>query len=200
MGVRLGTPPPAAERAAEQGVRDVTRTARFKTAGGAALTTTAAENVSLTSAHEMRHVGLTALTGHRPLDDSQTVGWRYLVEAGGSAVASAEVGTEAAGGSTFTALNEGPFVEATAEALRALESRPEVAASDYRVRMLKVPALYVAALWLEDLEGDEDLVLPLPPAPPFLDTSRLYREQEFLDTLAGPARERLAFDDTPQEP
>ena len=103
------------------------------------------------------------------------------------------------GGAAFTHLNEGPFVQATADALAGLEDRPEVAAGSYQVRMVRIPALYVVALWLEDLDGDADLVLPLAPAPVFLDTGRLYGEREFLDVLAGPARERLAFDDTPQE-
>jgi hypothetical protein len=200
MGVRFGTPPGEAERLAQDGVEQVARSARLKTAGGAALTTTATEQVSLSSPHEMRHVRLDALTEGRPLDDSETTGWRYLVVAGGAAVAGAEVATDAAGGvAAFSQLNEGPFVQSTAEALRALEERPEAAAGNYEVRMVRVPALYVMALWLEDLDGDQDLVLPLAPAPAFLDTQRMYPEQEFLDALAGPARERLAFDDTPQE-
>ena len=200
MGVRFGTPHGDAERLAQAGVEHVARTARLKTAGGAALTTTATEQVSLTSPHEMRHVRLDALTERRPLDDSEQTGWRYLVEAGGAPVAAAEVATDAGGGgAAFSQLNEGPFVQSTAEALRTLEERPETAAGNYEVRMARVPALYVMALWLEDLDGDEDLVLPLAPAPAFLDTQRLYSEQEFLDALAGPARERLAFDDTPQE-
>jgi hypothetical protein len=200
MGVRYGTPPGDAELVAERGVEQVTRTFTLRTAGGAALSTRAAEAASLTSPHELRHVRLDALTEHRPLDDSEQAGWRYLVRAGGAAVAGAEVATEAGGGSVaFSQLNEGPFVQATAEALETLEGRPEVAAGDYEVRMVRVPALYVVALWLEDLDGDEDLVLPLAPAPEFLEAGRIYREPEFLDALVDPARQRLAFDDTPQE-
>ena len=199
MAVRFETPPGGTERLALQGVEEVTRSARLKTAGGAALTTTASENVALTSPHELRHVGLDALADQRPLDDSETTGWRYLVETGGRAVAGAEVVTDAdSGGAVFSQLNEGPFVQATAEALQGLEDRPEVAAGSYQVRMVRIPALYVVALWLEDREGDRDLVLPLAPAPAYLDTGRLYEEQEFLEALAGPARERLAFDDAPQ--
>ncbi len=200
MGVRFGTPPGEAERLAQVGVEQVARTARLKTAGGAALTTTASEQVSLSSPHEMRHVGLDALTEQRPLDASETTGWRYLVEAGGAAVAGAEVATDAYGGeAAFSQLNEGPFVQSTAEALRTLDERTETAAGNYEVRMVRVPALYVMALWLEDLDGDQDLVLPLAPAPAYLDTQRMYYEPEFLDALAGPARERLEFDDTPQQ-
>ena len=59
-------------------------------------------------------------------------------------------------------------------------------AGNYEVRMLRVPALYVVALWLKDLDGDDDLIVPLVPAPAFLEAGRAYREAEFLDTLEAP--------------
>lgn len=199
MGVRFGTPPDEAEGMAARGVEQVTRSFSLRTAGAEALTTMAADSTGLSAPHEMRHVGLDALAEHRGLDDSEPIGWRYLVEAGGVAVAGAEVATDAAGGAvSFAQLNEGPFVQATADALRDLDERPEVADGDYEARLVRIPALYVMALWLEDLDGDDDLVLPLAPAPEYLDTDRVYPAQEFLDALAEPARERLDFDDTPQ--
>ena len=37
--------------------------------------------------------------------------------------------------------------------------------------MIRVPALYVMALWLKDLDGDADIVVPMAPAPPFLEAT-----------------------------
>ena len=95
-------------------------------------------------------------------------------------------------------MNEGPFVQSTERVLGVVEDFPEVVSGSYEPRMLKIPALYVVALWLKDLRADDDLFVPLDPAPAFLETGRAYREGEFLDALEGPARQRLEFDDSPQ--
>ena len=37
-------------------------------------------------------------------------------------------------------------------------------------RVIRIPALYVMALWLKDLEGDKDVIVPMAPAPPLQPT------------------------------
>jgi hypothetical protein len=199
MPIRYGAPPEEAEQLASAGVEDVARTARMKTSGGASLATTAPEQVSLVAPHEMRTIGLDALVDGRPLAEAPTVGWRYLVDAGAGAVASSEVASDEGGQPTsFALLNEGPYVRSTEASLREVSTLPEVESGDYEVRLLKIPALYVVALWLKDLDGDDDLVVPLDPAPPYVEAGRTYREDEFLAALEAPARDRLGFDDSPQ--
>ena len=70
----------------------------------------------------------------------------------------------------------------------------------YRVeaRIVRIPALYVMALWLKDLDGDDDVVVPMAPAPPYLEANRPYTEQKFLKALAGPAKERATFSNAPE--
>ncbi len=199
MGIRYATPPAGAEEFAATGLTEVVRTATMKTPGGATLAMTPVEQINLASAHPVHNVGLDALAARRPLAEASRTGWRYLVDSGGAPVASTEVSVDAAGQPTaFAQVNEGPFVAATARALDQVERRPEVAGGDYEIRLLKVPALYVVTLWLKDLNGDRDLVVPLDPAPPYLEPGRIYTETEFLETLAEPARQRLEFDDSPQ--
>lgn len=199
MAIRYATPPGDAERLAAAGLNEVKSTARLKTPGGAALATMGPDQVTLAAPHEVHDVGLDAAAARRPLAESPITGWRYLVDTPLGTVASSEVAAEATGQPTvFAQLNEGPFVESTARALRQIEEIPEVASGSYEVRMLKVPALYVAALWLKHLDGDDDLIVPLDPAPGFLEAGRAYREGEFLDALATPAQQRLEFDDSPQ--
>jgi len=65
-------------------------------------------------------------------------------------------------------------------------------------RLIRVPALYVMALWLKDLDGDDDVVVPMAPAPPFLEANRPYTEREFLKALTGPAKARAQFSNAPQ--
>ena len=199
MAIRYAAPPDGAERLATAGLNEVTRTARLKTAGGASLTTSAPDQVTLSAPHEVHNIGLDALVAHRPLADSPTAGWRYLVQTHAGTVASSEVAADASGQPTvFAQLNEGPFVESTARSLVEVAGIPAVKSGNYEVRMLKIPALYVIALWLKDLGGDADLVVPLEPAPDFLEADRAYLEDEFLGVLESPARQRLEFDDSPQ--
>ena len=86
-------------------------------------------------------------------------------------------------------LNGGPYVAATATAIDELERLPEVAAGDYELRLLKVPALHVAAAWLV---GGHRLVVPLAPAPSFLEAGHRYTEEEFVAALREPAQRALA--------
>jgi hypothetical protein len=173
----------------------------MKTRGGMAFAVphVEKERMSLASAHPVYNVGLDALTAGRPLIEAQQTGWRYLVHSDGATVASSEVSVDSAGRPTaFARVNEGPFVGATVQALGQIGQRPEVAQGNYEIRLLKVPALYVVALWLKDLNGDRDLVIPLAPAPPYLVPGRAYVHTDFLKLLIEPARQRLGFDDSPQ--
>ena len=140
----------------------------------------------------MHNIGLDALVAHRSLADSPTTGWRYLVQTHAGTVASSEVAADASGQPTvFAQLNEGPFVESTARSLVEVAGIPAVKSGNYEVRMLKIPALYVIALWLKDLGGDADLVVPLEPAPDFLEADRAYLEDEFLGVLEGEGYDRV---------
>src|SRR5205814_7734225 len=64
----------------------------------------------------------------------------------------------------FLGLTHGPFTGATVEALHAAERMPKVAAADYDMRLLKIPAVYLAALWLH--ADNDDILIPMgnPPA------------------------------------
>jgi hypothetical protein len=53
-----------------------------------------------------------------------------------------------------------------------------------------VPALYVVAAWLDG--GDRRLLVPLAPAPSFLEAGRVCSEQEFVRVLREPAQRVLS--------
>ncbi|MGH3927490.1 MAG: triple tyrosine motif-containing protein, partial [Pseudonocardiaceae bacterium] len=79
-------------------------------------------------------------------------------------------------------------------------TQPEIgytrlAAGDYEVRLLRIPALYFVALWLKDEKGRDDILIPLDPAPAPFEPGRSYRPDEVLAELAASARTRLEFDD-----
>jgi hypothetical protein len=176
MPLRVLEPPEAVERAAAAHVNDhVTSDAPLE-----ALRDSRREQLELAAPHRMLTLGLDGIAAKR-LDAAMPSGWRYLVMEGDRALASSEVDTSG----RPSLVNAGPFVESTAAAIEELESRPEVADGSFELRFLKVPALHVFAAWLAD---GSDLVMPLSPAPAFLEAGRLYSEQEFLEALQAPAQ------------
>jgi hypothetical protein len=192
MPIRFSTAPDEAERLARAAVHEVADTAPWRAAA------TGPDTVALTTPHVVHGIGLDALAARQPLTGAAPVAWQFLVETPTGPVASTEVALDATGEPTaFTQLNEGPFVQATTAALDTARRVPEVVRGDYELRVLRIPALYLVALWLKDRGGTEDLFLPLDPAPEFIEAGRPYRGDELLDALAGPARSRLAVDRPP---
>jgi hypothetical protein len=47
------------------------------------------------------------------------------------------------------------------------------------------------ALWLKDLRGEHDLVLPMTPAPAPLEAGHAYAARQFTELLAGPAQRQI---------
>lgn len=147
-------------------------------------------DVALALPHDVYSLGLDELVRGATLDDAQLVGRRFLVMAGDDAVASAEIARD----DGFTA-TEGPFVTGTARAIAVAEQDPATADGDYEVRVLRVPALYLMALWLSGGGHQADLVIPMDPAPEPFSGGEKVRPDELLGRLAELARRRLEFDD-----
>jgi hypothetical protein len=143
--------------------------------------------------HDVFTLGLDELARGASIQEAQRVGQRYLVVDGDTAISSAEVTPEGGG---FQA-NEGPFVAATAGAIEQAEQDPGLADGRYELRLLRIPALYLMALWLKDDDGDGDWVIPLAPAPLPLEPGRHYRPDEVMPQLAQLAEARRQVDETP---
>ena len=149
-------------------------------------------DVALAAPHDVYAIGLDRLAEGAGLETADVVGQRFLVLDDAQPVASAEL---AAGGGFES--NEGPFVGATAEAIRAAESSPDLADGRYELRLLRIPGVYLMALWLRDEDGehDGDVVVPLAPAPPPIEAGRHYALAELQPLLRQLAQERLAVSD-----
>jgi hypothetical protein len=126
------------------------------------------------------------------------VGWRFLVEEGREPVAAAEV-QDRTSAAVPAQLTEGPFVRSTAESLRAAESLEPVRETDFELRLLRVPAVNLVALWLHTA-GRDDLFVPLEPAPRPFEAGRSYPEPEFAELAAGLARETLVLQEEAERP
>ena len=142
--------------------------------------------------HDVYAMGLDAIAEGKGLDAAEPVGRRCLVMEGDRPVAAAELADAEGEGDLTT--TEGPFTEATARTVREVEAWPQIAEGEYDLRLLRVPALYLMALWLKDRDGSADMLVPLDPAPSGLEAGARYEEGDLLDRLARRARERLEFD------
>ncbi len=149
-------------------------------------------DLALAAPHDVYTLGLDAVARGAGLDEAQVVGRRFLVMDDDRPVAAAEVADD--DGSGFQA-NEGRFVAATAAAIRRAEEDPELAEGRYELRLLRIPALYLMALWLSDDDGGADRVVPLAPAPKPLRPGASYAPDELLGLLREPARHRLELPD-----
>jgi hypothetical protein len=74
-------------------------------------------------------------------------------------------------------------VATTEEAIRRAEKLQEVQKGRFEALLLIVPAIHVAALWLQDRDGDADLLLTMPPSNPALVPYRPMTSAAFLDIV-----------------
>jgi hypothetical protein len=144
-------------------------------------------------------VGLEPLAEQQSIDrTAQPTGWRFLVDEGRAPVAAAEVQdlTRAAVPAQVT---EGAYVQSTVDGLRTAEALEDVRQASFELRLLRVPALYLVALWLQAPDHD-DVFMPLDPAPAPFEPMRAYAEPEFAGIAASLARDALERQRTAERP
>ena len=160
--------------------RTLTSTQRFPRRRGGAL--------SLSSPHPIFDIALDRLAAEdRPLEAAELVGWRALLEEDKRVVAAVELPTAEAGRASAL-INRGPFVESTVAALTTAEGHERVASEKLELRLLRVNALYLLALWLHAAETGPDLFIPLEPAPAPLQADTVYESSGFEAELSEIAR------------
>ena len=162
------------------------------------------EDVSHSEPHPVYVAGLDDLADGKLLAAAKQTGWRYLLVHGDAAVGEAELSAEtraprgAKSGRSkepqFLGLTHGPFAAATIDALHAAERLPQIEKADYELRLLKVPAVYLVALWLHS--GSEDILIPLGQPPAKLKKNRPYTEAGIIRALRATALRTKEFQDS----
>ena len=114
------------------------------------------------------------------------MGWRFLIQHNGHAIASAETAPGPDGTHEVSHFNEGPYVAATDKALTSVRNLPHLKAAGFDLRLLRIPALYMMALWLHS--PTTDLLVPLAPSPIGKEGEPLPAAEFFAD-MAALARE-----------
>ncbi len=135
----------------------------------------------VTQPHRVYTIGREAILRDVLLSTAVPVAWRYLLVTQEAAVSAAELSDKGDGGLAFSEVNDGPFVQATIEALTTAEALDEVQRGDFELRLLKIPAVYVVALWLHS--ETDDLIIPMAPAPRGVTAGRAYSADDLLQAL-----------------
>jgi hypothetical protein len=176
-------------------IKEFSRKRQFRTR---ALRQARPADLRLAAPHPVYTLTLQDAVGQQSVDAATATAWRYLVQDGRKAIASAEAllrGPQEV--ESFSRFNEGPFVRSTERAIVMAESLPDVADGTYEVRVLQAPAVYVVALWLKDRRGDQDILIPLDPAPSELEAGQCYTDADFMAVLVRLAEEQGRFDSSP---
>lgn len=141
--------------------------------------------------HAVYELGRDAIAAGLGLEAARRTHVRYLLMSGQDARAAVEVPAgpaDASGPAESLAdhvhANAGAFAASTAAAIRALEDDPALRGRDLELRLLRVSALHLVALWLHAGGAPaDDLLVPLDPAPSGLDAGRLYGPGDVLAVL-----------------
>lgn len=148
--------------------------------------------------HPVYELSLSDLANGNGVAAARLIAWRYLLASATGGAIAAEVHVDPGGAHEFGSLNEGLFVGDTIQATRRADGDATFANGSYELRLLRIPALYVVALWLKDQTGLEDRFIPIGTVFPPLSPGRAYRTDELEQLLTGPAADRLQVDDRPK--
>lgn len=144
--------------------------------------------------HAVYVFGLDQVVNRSSVAESAThVSWQYLIPLS-SSVSAAEISISG-DKPQFAELNYGPYAQNTLREIQALQTSPDLARQDYEVRLLRIPALNLSALWLWGSAG-EQMFIPIAPTSSTLHAGQRYSEQELLDAIYPEAElvERTALE------
>jgi hypothetical protein len=144
-------------------------------------------------------VTLDELIAGRPQTNGHVVAWEYLLVTGGQTVRTAEIHldrTDPQKGFTFAAISTGAAT-GLANAISVVERDPGIAAGRYEMRLVRVPALYVTALWLKDLNDAVDLYVVIPPAPEGFQAHSIIQSLDLFKLLQIKAIEKAQVSPSP---
>jgi hypothetical protein len=90
--------------------------------------------------------------------------WRFLVSAGGKAIAAAYAIEAGASNWRLGEIAEGPSVDGTETAIETALKDDRFKRLAYEPTLVQAPALSLVGLWLRGPEPDADQVVPIPPS------------------------------------
>lgn len=163
---------------------------QFRTAQ---LRNAAPQNLSLAAPHPVYNLGLDSIGSSNVLNKAMLTAWSYIILDGEQSIATAEaLPTSASGTPVFAQTYEGPMAVSFGTAIGLAEKLPELASKTYELAVIRIPALYLTAIWLKGPlpDASDDLFIPLNPAPKGLKAEKKMKADAFLKALAKLKAER----------
>jgi hypothetical protein len=102
-------------------------------------------------------------------------GWRFFVHHGDKIVATVNSSLSGKGEHGFSNITDGPFVAGTERAIRRAEQLEPVQKGRFEPLLLQVPAIH-----LRNLKSNDDLIIPISPAPKALRPYQALTTQDFV--------------------
>lgn len=196
MPIRFVQPPAESQQALVQGLESLRKDVKHV---DRSLTRSTEESRQLQ--HSVYTIDLNALADGAGLDQAKLTGYRYLIADGNEVRAAVDVATDESQGShSFHSWNEGDFVTGTTETVEAAAQMKAVQQGSYELRMMNLPQIFVKAIWLHNDEDEEDILIPIKPAPQGFDAGEPYPAAKFLELAREAAQEALSFDNSPPTP
>lgn len=135
--------------------------------------------------HRIYAGGLKDMSASGGLSKATIVGWRYLSISGSAKRFAVEVHHDPDGSNHhFAGVIRGPAIEQLVSVIEDDRIRHQIDNSDLLLSTFSIPALDVSAVWLRATSDSQDMIIVVPPAPPFLkpwpDT---YTVQQFEDAV-----------------
>ena len=94
----------------------------------------------------------------------------------------------------FGGFNQGPFVQGTRDVISLAEKLEETANDDFEVAMIRLPWIYVMALWLKHADPFNDIIIPFGPLHSEFTAGQRYTQQQFVATLKDAIASDKEFD------
>lgn len=136
-------------------------------------------------------VGLDQLSAKANLAKTPVKLWSHLLHADGvdAPVAVADIDLKSR---KFQAITEGAQITALGRQVRAAENDVKTSGKDYDLAMIRIPAMYLTALWLKGRKGAADVVIPNESPMSPLTPGKHYSLEEFNAALKPVADRMLA--------
>jgi hypothetical protein len=113
-------------------------------------------------AHKVYALDNSDIVRSNQISRARLVAWRVLIQYGPKTVAAMELNCDSQGANIrFASLDMGPFAQRTRQLAESVETFDTVHRGLFEPRMLRMPSVYAVALWLKDLQGTADIVLPM---------------------------------------
>lgn len=150
-------------------------------------------SVSMSAPHPVYHATLDGVLDGSLVTSAQFSCWRYFLLDDDRILAAGEIqpGSEEVE-RTFLGASTGKSVRSTVRAIARAEKIDAVREKDYELRLLRIPSLYVVALWLH---SEDDLFVLVPPTPRRLVPYSVHSADQLISALHDLASERRQFDD-----